>query len=54
MMNKFKNKIKCQKKRKRKKVQDEQSSKKLSIMMEKSISKSTIKNIHYIISREGH
>ena len=39
---------------KKNKVLDVQSSKKISIMMEKSISKNTVKNIHYIISKEGH
>ena len=35
------------------KILDVQRSKKISIIMEKSISKSTVKNIHYIISKEG-
>jgi len=39
---------------KKNKVPDVQSSKKISIMMGKSISKNTVKNIHYIISKEGH
>ena len=43
-MNKFKNK----------KIQDVQRSKKTSIIMEKSTSKNTVKNIYYVISREGH
>ena len=39
---------------KKNKVLDVQSSNKISIMMEKSIRKNTVKNIHYIISKEGH
>ena len=36
------------------KILDVERSKKISIIMEKSISKNTVKNIYYIISREGH
>ena len=39
---------------KKNKVLDVQSSKKIFIMMGKSIRKNTVKNIHYIISKEGH
>jgi len=39
---------------KKKKTLDVQRSKKIYIMMEKSTSKSVVKNIHYIINREGH
>ena len=39
---------------KKKKILDVQRNKKIYIMMEKSPSKNIVKNIHYIINREGH
>ena len=39
---------------KKKKILDVLRSKKIYVMMEKSTSKHIVKNIHYIINREGH